>query len=54
VSVFDVLGRQMTTQSFNKVSTIDLTIPCATWANGFYTVKIAQNGKAKTVKFLKQ
>lgn len=54
VSVFDVLGRQITTHNFNDTMDIDLTMDCSAWAIGFYTVKIVQDGKFKTVKFMKQ
>lgn len=54
VRVFDVLGRQITSDFFNETMNIDLTMDCSAWTTGIYTVKIVQDGKSKTVKFLKQ
>ena len=54
VSIFDEMGRQIMARSFEASKAIDLTLNCNDWASGTYFMKIVQNGKFKTAKFVKQ
>jgi blue copper oxidase len=54
VRIFDIFGRIMAVQNFGNTSFLDATVPCETWANGLYLLKITQKNESKIVKFLKQ
>ncbi|MBL0014178.1 MAG: T9SS type A sorting domain-containing protein [Flavobacterium sp.] len=53
ITVYDVLGKQVTTNNYSTLSSVEMNI--SSLKNGVYMVKVTNaNGNASTIKFVKQ
>ena len=53
ITVYDVLGKQVTTNNYSTLSSVEMNI--SSLKNGVYMVKVTNaNGNASTIKVVKQ